>query len=83
MAQTAVEWLIHELNTRQKPLYNNQIDELFEKAKEMERNQIVYAMMRTFNKNNTLPYGIEYLSNLDEMINRCENYLKETYGTHK
>jgi hypothetical protein len=39
MAQTAVEWLIHQLNTRQKPLDNSQIDELFDKAKEMEKDQ--------------------------------------------
>ena len=40
---TAVEWLIYELNTRQKPLDNSQIDELFEKAKEMEKEQIAKA----------------------------------------
>jgi hypothetical protein len=79
---TAVEWLQEKYNSRQ--VYEESIfDEEFEKAKEMERNQIVYAMMRTFNKENTLPYGMEYLSSLDEMINHCENYLKETYGTHE
>jgi hypothetical protein len=41
--QTAVEWLIYELNTRQKPLYNNQIDELFEKAKQIEKENITMA----------------------------------------
>jgi hypothetical protein len=87
--QTAVEWLVEELKSKghalvtNKGVFINVPDELFEKAKEMERNQIVYAMMRTFNKENTLPYGMEYLSSLDEMINRCENYLKETYGTHE
>jgi hypothetical protein len=40
---TAVEWLIYELNTRQKPLDNSQIDELFEQAKEMEKEQIRMA----------------------------------------
>jgi hypothetical protein len=38
--KTAVEWLIHELNTRQKPLYNNQIDELFEQAKLMYQKEM-------------------------------------------
>jgi hypothetical protein len=37
---TAVEWLIHQLNTRQKPLDNSQIDELFEQAKEMEKDNM-------------------------------------------
>jgi hypothetical protein len=41
--QTAVEWLIHQLNTRQKPLDNSQIDELFEQAKEMEKDQRGYS----------------------------------------
>jgi len=43
--KTAVEWLIHELNTRQKPLDNSQIDELFEEAKAMEKEQIIEAVM--------------------------------------
>jgi len=41
--QTAVEWLVHQLNTRQKPLDNSQIDELFEQAKAMEKEQIINA----------------------------------------
>jgi hypothetical protein len=43
MAQTAVEWLIHQLYTRQKPLDNRQIDELFEQAKAMEKEQIIQS----------------------------------------
>jgi hypothetical protein len=43
--QTAVEWLIYQLNTRQKPLDNSQIDELFEQAKEIEQQQIKDAVM--------------------------------------
>jgi hypothetical protein len=44
MAQkTAVEWLIHQFNTRQKPLDNSQIDELFQEAKAMEKQQITFA----------------------------------------
>ena len=39
MAQTAVEWLFHQLNTRQKPLDNMQINELFGQSKEMEKEQ--------------------------------------------
>jgi hypothetical protein len=79
MAQTAVDYFKDELIKEGFFIPGG----IYAQAKEMERNQIVYAMMRTFNKENTLPYGMEYLSNLDEMINRCENYLKETYGTHE
>jgi hypothetical protein len=49
----------------------------------MEKEQMISAMIYTFNQQNTLPYGMEYLSSLDEMINHCENYLKETYGTYE
>jgi hypothetical protein len=80
MAQTAVEWLIHQLNTRQKPLDNSQIDMLFEQAKVMEKEQMISAMIYTFNQQNTLPYGMEYLLNRDGMLEDCENYYKETYG---
>ena len=41
--KTAVEWLIHELNTRQKPLDNSQIDMLLEEAKEIEKENIAKA----------------------------------------
>ena len=81
MAQkTAVEWLIHELNTRKKPLDNSQIDELFDQAKAIEKEQMISAMIYTFNQQNTLPYGMEYLLNRDGMLEDCENYYKETYG---
>lgn len=42
---TAVEWLIHQLNTRQKPLDNSQIDELFEQAIAMEKQQMKDAVI--------------------------------------
>jgi hypothetical protein len=57
--KTAVEWLIHELNTRQKPLYNNQIDELFEQSREMEKQQLMNAFLEgkiNYNKE----WAIEY-----------------------
>jgi hypothetical protein len=48
--QTSIEWLIHELNTRQKPLYNNQIDELFEQAKVIYNNEIMKAWDDGYNE---------------------------------
>jgi len=73
---TAVEWFYQRILAKN-------IKEVFEEAKAMEKEQMISAMIYTFNQQNTLPYGMEYLSNLDEMINHCENYLKETYGTHE
>jgi hypothetical protein len=73
---TAVEWFYQRILAKN-------IKEVFEEAKAMEKEQMISAMIYTFNQQNTLPYGMEYLSSLDEMINHCENYLKETYGTHE
>jgi hypothetical protein len=73
MAQTAVEWLIHELNIRKKPLDNSQIDMLFEQAKAIERDNIMKAFsdgQETPISSPTLPhyssneyYNEKYLSN--------------------
>ena len=43
MELTAVDWLVHQLNTRKKPLDNSQIDMLFEEAKAMEKEQIIQS----------------------------------------
>ena len=66
--KTAVEWLIHELNTRQKPLDNSQIDELFEEAKAMEKEQIIEAVM----------YG-DIRGKLETYMT-AEEYYNETYN---
>jgi hypothetical protein len=79
MAQTAVEFLQEKYNSRQ--VYEESIfDEEFEQAKVMEKEQMISAMIYTFNQQNTLPYGMEYLLNRDGMLEDCENYYKETYG---
>jgi hypothetical protein len=63
MEKTAVEWLIHQLNTRQKPLDNSQIDELFEQAKAMGKEQILDA----------------FDSGLDYDYDESETYYNKTY----
>jgi hypothetical protein len=63
---TAVEWLIHQLNTRQKPLDNSQIDELFEQAKAMEKEQII----------NACEHFADYPSNEQDY----QQYYNETYN---
>jgi hypothetical protein len=61
--QTAVEWLVHELNTRQKPLDNMQINELFEQAKAKEKEQIIDA----------------FESGLNYDYDEAETYYNKTY----
>ena len=61
--QTAVEWLVEKL---MKGDFVNNPDELIERAKEMEKEQITKA----------------YNANLDfETIQTAEQYYKETYET--
>jgi hypothetical protein len=77
MAQTAVDWFFDNLK-------NHEIQaehfELYQQAKEMEKAQMITAMIYTFNQQNTLPYGMDYLHKRDEMQDDCENYYNETYN---
>jgi len=68
--QTAVEWLVHQLNTRQKPLDNSQIDELFEQAKAMEKEQI----MKAFSDGQETPINNPTIPHYSK-----EEYYNETY----
>ena len=70
--QSAIEWLIHQLNTRQKPLDNSQIDELFEQAKAMEKEQIMDAYENGVSDENE--------SNLSGLFTNAEQYYNETYN---
>lgn len=63
------ERMIYQLNTRQKPLDNSQINELFEQAKEMEKMQ----MEKAFRDGYKL---VDYELTWDEV----ENYYKQTYN---
>ena len=73
--QTAVEWLIYELNTRQKPLYNNQIDELFEKAKQIEKENLEDCWIAAHQAGRFEGKGIA-----EEDWQTFFNYYNETYG---
>jgi hypothetical protein len=72
--QTAVEWLVHQLNTRQKPLDNSQIDELFEQAKAMEKEQI----MKAFSDGQETPISHPNLPHYSK-----EEYYEEKYNNGK
>lgn len=71
MAQTAVEWLVNKLNTefiRELPIYRwSEVSNLVEKAKEMEKQQIIKAYKDYHDLGHI--YGLE-----------TEQYYNETYG---
>jgi hypothetical protein len=80
--QTAVEYLIKEIKN-DVFIHSKSTKEwniIFKKSKAMEKEQMISAMIYTFNQQNTLPYGMEYLLKRDGMLEDCENYYKETYG---
>jgi len=78
--KTAVDWLI-ELLTPSISLQQKYIDELKEKAKEMEKGQIVDARVFAFQQNDKTPYGMEYLSKLDNAISDAVDYYNEVYNS--
>lgn len=91
---TAVEWLAEQIKDYDFAPINNTDEyaivipvwifkDKLNQAKAMEKQQIITAMIYTFNQENTLPYGMEYLLKRDRMREDFENYYNETYGTHK
>jgi len=72
MKQTAVEWLVEHLNLDEtSPNYNELI---INKAKEMEKEQIIQAITKTIIGSNVI-YGNEY----PEVIHTAEQYYNETF----
>lgn len=68
MKQTAVEWLMQQLPTIDK--YDPYYQDLFTKAKEIEKEQIILAhlMARCYDTENS--------------VNEAEQYYKETYESN-
>lgn len=76
MAQTAVEWLEHEIN-RRGPKENNPpqwLHELYQQAKQMEKEQRINAQMDMFNHINSMDYGLDYLNKRDAALKYAEDY---------
>jgi len=80
--KTAVDWLIEQL-TPSISLQQKHIDELKDKAKEMEKFQIVDARVFYFQELDKTPYGMEYLSKLDGAIGDAEDYYNKIYAGEK
>ena len=65
MAQTAVEWFYQRILAKD-------IKEVFEQAKEMEKEQIMKAVDRGFDEGSLFPEDIT--------LNNAEQYYNETYN---
>jgi hypothetical protein len=77
--QTAVEWLVKELNQKIDfiPLEKwDMIRDIIQQAKEMEKEQIENAFEQ--GENNSVDYF-----NPENRIKESEQYYKETYGGNK
>lgn len=80
--QTAVDWLIEQL-TPSISLQQKHIDNLKVEAKEKEKGQIIDAIVCYFQVNDKTPYGMEYLSKLDNAISDAEDFYNKTYIEEK
>jgi len=84
--QTAVEWLVKQLQSNIDIRWRGtNIIELVEQAKEMEKEQIIYARNDGFTASEegwNGEYGIEDFSSLTKEI-KSEQYYNETYGGNK
>jgi hypothetical protein len=83
--QTAVDWLFNQIKKSSKKTDNINNEHLFfyrllEEAKEKEKGQIVDAGVFTFQLTDKTPYGMEYLSKLDNAISNAVDYYNETYN---
>lgn len=80
---TAVDWFVQQLEEYGSDDFKIIFKKQFEQAKAIERQKMIDAMMYTFNQQNTLPYGMEYIVKRDEMLENCVKYYKETYNNSK
>ena len=80
--QTAVEWLFEKINMF--CLFTDGIpdewSEALEQAKEMEKQQMVFAQMDMFNHINKDEFGLNYLNKRDAAEEFAEQYYNEEYG---
>ncbi len=79
---TAIDWLIEQL-TPSISLQQKHIDNLKAEAKEKEKGQIIDAIVCYFQVNDKTPYGMEYLSKLDNAISDGEEFYNKTYTGEK
>lgn len=71
MAQTAVKWIAEKMKKLTPPGYQTEISAMLEKAKQMEKEQIMKAVDRGFDKGCNLR---------EDKLKNAEQYYNETYG---
>jgi hypothetical protein len=92
MKQTAVEWYCNEMESLRVNAEINNMDaykfiirraEIFEQAKEMEKEQIEELVIATYTdlkmKDCQLPYGIQYHNELLTALEEAKKYYNETF----
>ena len=80
--QTAVEWLIEKLTNRQNGNGDSRsLDEIYDKAKEMEKEQIVNTWSEATAPQHEI--GLSDASYIIAQIKKAEQYYNETYGGNK
>ena len=75
--QTAVEWFIDKVD---KHLIHLSMGQILEQAKEMEKQQMIFAQMDMFNHINKDGFGLDYLNKRDAAEEFAEQYYNEEYG---
>jgi hypothetical protein len=80
MKQTAVEWLIEKLTNKQNGVFDGfpylSVDEIYEQAKEMEKENIQIAF-------DDGDYNYHYSRKTGNDFENGEEYFKELYGGNK
>ena len=77
--QTAVEWLEKEISTKLGT--NDLLDDLYEQAKAMEKEQIINTWSEATAPDHEI--GLSDTSYIISQIQNAEQYFNETYGGNK
>jgi hypothetical protein len=73
MKQTAVDWLINEIDMQYPEINVRRKEWMVDKAKQMEKEQIEYAFEEGYND------GCFYMCGSKKSFENSEEYYKETY----
>ncbi len=74
MKQTAVEWLVEQIENKNGKEFNSYFKEFIEQAKEMEKEQIIYSNYNGQSVDKKLKD-----INIHQMKNKAEQYYNETF----
>jgi hypothetical protein len=80
--QTAVEWLVKQINEKIDfiPMHKwDEIRDIVQQAKEMEKEQVINSRLSVFQDLNKMPYGMEYLGNLGDALEDANEYYNAEY----